>query len=230
MPPVPGAVTLNSPSGVRRLPLGRREATRHDYQREFRHDSARAAPEQLRPPRPAHPGGLHRSPISPSPGGEGGQPPEPRSPDTSRGAPERVARVPPCCPPPVSPCCGRSGGRAPRPLVLAALTARPGGRSSSELERGPRPPITPRNRGQEQAMSEFAPAEIRAMPLPDAMPVLRRGRHKNQSRGACFMEYTALLAGEPFTDEPLCVDGELAAVLRGANDIQIGRASCRERV
>ena len=68
-------------------------------------------------------------------------------------------------------------------------------------------------------MSEFAPAEIRAMPLPDAMPVLKRGRHKNQSRGACFMEYTALLAGEPFTDEPLCVDGELAAVLRGANDI-----------
>ena len=68
-------------------------------------------------------------------------------------------------------------------------------------------------------MSEFASAEIRAMPLPDAMPVLRRGRHKNQSRGACFMEYTALLAGEPFTNEPLCVDGELAAVLRGANDI-----------
>ena len=68
-------------------------------------------------------------------------------------------------------------------------------------------------------MSEFAPAEIRAMPLPDAMPVLGRGRHENQSRGACFMEYTALLAGEPFTDEPLRVDGEPAAILRGANDI-----------
>ncbi|WP_147332113.1 hypothetical protein [Geodermatophilus marinus] len=32
------------------------------------------------------------------------------------------------------------------------------------------------------------------------------------------MEYTALLAGEPFSDAPGCVDGELAAVLRHAND------------
>jgi hypothetical protein len=32
------------------------------------------------------------------------------------------------------------------------------------------------------------------------------------------MEYTAVLAGEPFTDTPGCVDGELAAVLRHAND------------
>ncbi|MBB3084469.1 hypothetical protein [Geodermatophilus sabuli] len=33
------------------------------------------------------------------------------------------------------------------------------------------------------------------------------------------MEYTALLAGEPFTDHPRCVDGELAAILRAANDM-----------
>jgi hypothetical protein len=32
------------------------------------------------------------------------------------------------------------------------------------------------------------------------------------------MEYTALLAGEPFSDAPRCVDRELAAVLRHAND------------
>lgn len=50
------------------------------------------------------------------------------------------------------------------------------------------------------------------------MPVLSRGRHKNPARGACFMEYTALLAGEPFSDSPRCVDRELAAVLRHAND------------
>ncbi|MGY1709809.1 hypothetical protein ACI8AC_09900 [Geodermatophilus sp. SYSU D00758] len=50
------------------------------------------------------------------------------------------------------------------------------------------------------------------------MPVLSRGRHRNPARGACFMEYTALLAGEPFSDAPDCVDGELAAVLRHAND------------
>ena len=68
-------------------------------------------------------------------------------------------------------------------------------------------------------MPEFAPDEIVAMPVPDAMPVLNRGKHRNPSRGACFMEYTALLAGEPFTDQPRCVDGELAAVLRGANDM-----------
>lgn len=35
---------------------------------------------------------------------------------------------------------------------------------------------------------------------------------------ACSTEYTALLAGEPFSDAPACVDGELAAVLRHAND------------
>jgi hypothetical protein len=53
---------------------------------------------------------------------------------------------------------------------------------------------------------------------PDALPVLSRGKHKHPSRGACFMEYTALLAGEPFSDTPRCVDRELAAVLRHAND------------
>ncbi|MCU1615806.1 MAG: hypothetical protein JWO98_3346 [Frankiales bacterium] len=54
--------------------------------------------------------------------------------------------------------------------------------------------------------------------IPDGMPILSRGKHKNPARGACFMEYTALLAGEPFTDAPRCVDRELAAVLRHAND------------
>jgi len=51
------------------------------------------------------------------------------------------------------------------------------------------------------------------------MPVLSRGRHRAPARGACFLEYTALLAGEPFGDHPACVDGELAAVLRHANDL-----------
>ena len=54
--------------------------------------------------------------------------------------------------------------------------------------------------------------------VPEGMPVLSRGKHRNPSQGACFMEYTALLAGEPHTDQPACVDAELAAVLRGAND------------
>jgi hypothetical protein len=55
--------------------------------------------------------------------------------------------------------------------------------------------------------------------LPDGLPVLGRGRHRNPSRGACFLEYTAVLAGEPFSDEPACVDRQLADVLRTANDL-----------
>src|SRR3954454_24226 len=55
--------------------------------------------------------------------------------------------------------------------------------------------------------------------IPDVLPVLSRGKHKNPRKGACFLEYTALLAGEPFSDSPACVDRELAAVLRHANDV-----------
>lgn len=55
--------------------------------------------------------------------------------------------------------------------------------------------------------------------IPDSLPVLGRGRHRSPARGACFLEYTALLAGEVFSDAPRCVDGELAAVLRHANDV-----------
>jgi hypothetical protein len=55
--------------------------------------------------------------------------------------------------------------------------------------------------------------------VPDSLPVLGRGRHRSPARGACFLEYTSLLAGEPFGDAPRCVDVELAAVLRHANDV-----------
>src|ERR671929_1400232 len=54
--------------------------------------------------------------------------------------------------------------------------------------------------------------------VPDSLPVLRRGRHRNPRRGACFMEYTSVLAGEPWSDAPGCTDPQLAAVLRHAND------------
>ncbi|MGY1745459.1 hypothetical protein [Blastococcus sp. SYSU D00695] len=67
-------------------------------------------------------------------------------------------------------------------------------------------------------MSELEPRRTAATPVPDAMPVLSRGQHTNPSRGACFMEYTSLLAGEPFSDRPRCVDAELGDVLRSAND------------
>jgi hypothetical protein len=54
---------------------------------------------------------------------------------------------------------------------------------------------------------------------PQALPLLSHGKHRNPSRGACFMEYTSVLAGEPFSDSPRCVDAELATVLRAANDM-----------
>jgi hypothetical protein len=55
--------------------------------------------------------------------------------------------------------------------------------------------------------------------MPSSLPVLGHGKHRDPARGACFMEYTSLLAGEAFSDAPSCVDPELAAVLRGANDL-----------
>jgi len=62
------------------------------------------------------------------------------------------------------------------------------------------------------------PENLPDLAPPTSMPVLSRGKHSNPSRGACFMEYTSILAGEAFTDAPRCVDPELASVLRSVND------------
>jgi hypothetical protein len=52
-----------------------------------------------------------------------------------------------------------------------------------------------------------------------AMPLkLSRGRHADPSEGACLMELASLLAGEPWSDHPVCVHPVLAAVARGVND------------
>jgi hypothetical protein len=53
--------------------------------------------------------------------------------------------------------------------------------------------------------------------IPDGMPVLGRGRH-DPGRGACLMEATAMLAGQPHTDHPACVHPLIAAVARIVND------------
>ena len=53
---------------------------------------------------------------------------------------------------------------------------------------------------------------------PASMPGLGRGRRRSPARGAWLMECTALLAAEPFGDAPGCVDGELAAAMRHADD------------
>ena len=62
------------------------------------------------------------------------------------------------------------------------------------------------------------PENLPDLAPPTSMPVLSRGKHSNPSRGACFMEYTSVLAGESFSDAPRCVDPELASVLRSVND------------
>ncbi len=53
---------------------------------------------------------------------------------------------------------------------------------------------------------------------PELMPVLSRGRHHNPKRGACFMEYASLLAGERWSDHPACTHPALGSLARAVND------------
>jgi hypothetical protein len=55
--------------------------------------------------------------------------------------------------------------------------------------------------------------------VPDVMPHLSAGRHRNPRRGACFMEFASYLAGERWSDHPACTDRVLAALARGVNDV-----------
>jgi len=55
--------------------------------------------------------------------------------------------------------------------------------------------------------------------VPDVMPHLKAGRHRNPRRGACFMEFASYLAGERWSDHPACTDRTLAALARGVNDL-----------
>lgn len=54
--------------------------------------------------------------------------------------------------------------------------------------------------------------------VPDFMPVLSFGSHKDPKDGACVMEYVSILAGEPFSDKPACTDHRLASVAWMVND------------
>jgi hypothetical protein len=54
--------------------------------------------------------------------------------------------------------------------------------------------------------------------LPDLMPVLSRGKHRNPRRGACFMEMASYLAGERWSDHPACTHPLLASLARLVND------------
>jgi len=57
-----------------------------------------------------------------------------------------------------------------------------------------------------------------AMAYPDVMPILSPGRHRSPRRGACFMEYASYLAGERWSDHPVCTQGTLALLARMVND------------
>ena len=53
---------------------------------------------------------------------------------------------------------------------------------------------------------------------PALLPVLSRGKHRNPRKGACFMEFASLLAGERWSDHPVCTHPLLAAAARHVND------------
>lgn len=54
--------------------------------------------------------------------------------------------------------------------------------------------------------------------LPDIVPVLSPGRHRNPRKGACFMEMASYLAGERWSDHPKCTHPLLASLARMVND------------
>jgi hypothetical protein len=54
--------------------------------------------------------------------------------------------------------------------------------------------------------------------LPDLLPMLSQGKHRNPRKGACFMEMASFLAGERWSDHPACTHPLLAAVARLVND------------
>jgi hypothetical protein len=54
--------------------------------------------------------------------------------------------------------------------------------------------------------------------VPELIPVLSRGKHRNPRKGACFMEFASYLAGERWSDRPRCTHALLAEVARDVND------------
>ncbi|HJW58990.1 MAG TPA: hypothetical protein VJ931_05105, partial [Actinomycetota bacterium] len=50
------------------------------------------------------------------------------------------------------------------------------------------------------------------------LPILSRGKHRSPRKGACFMEFASLLAGERWSDHPACTHPLLATVARHVND------------
>ncbi len=59
------------------------------------------------------------------------------------------------------------------------------------------------------------------------MPVLSAGRHRNARKGGCFMEYASYLAGERWSDHPVCTHPDLALLARMVNDCTADQARSR---
>lgn len=54
--------------------------------------------------------------------------------------------------------------------------------------------------------------------VPEQLPILSRGKHRNPRKGACFMELASFLSGERWSDHPSCTHPLLAALARCVND------------
>jgi hypothetical protein len=67
---------------------------------------------------------------------------------------------------------------------------------------------------------------------PALLPTLSRGKHRSPRKGACFMEFASLLAGERWSDHPACTHPLLAAVARQVNDStsDVGRSRLVELI
>lgn len=57
-----------------------------------------------------------------------------------------------------------------------------------------------------------------AISSPEFMPVLSRGKHRTPRSGGCFMEFASYLAGETWSDHPVCTHPQLASLARMTND------------
>lgn len=54
--------------------------------------------------------------------------------------------------------------------------------------------------------------------VPEFLPVLSAGSHAHPKKGACLMEYVSMIAGEPFSDNPICTDPVVAGCAIRVND------------
>src|SRR5436190_13975240 len=59
---------------------------------------------------------------------------------------------------------------------------------------------------------------LTAVRVPEIVPLLSRGKHRNPRKGACFMELVSVMAGERWSDHPTCTHPLLASLARLVND------------